>query len=323
MFFASRTQPEHDFDAAYDQVETLLETHQYDVAAELLQANIEPKLEFATEEEHGRFFALAADTLFLKMAYEDVENPDLSRTVAMRYERADAMHFELSPQRIERWADSSLLLGDLTSARARLTTLEVLSIDEELGPAARQSRNRVQRKIVDYSLHEEELPFDSAFAILRDYRENPNLSLADEIWAVARQAAFRLEDDRVREAIDHLQMDMRRLEPRMAEQAAGGGSGGDAHFGELYALLARGYDRLGQFEFAAEQAEQALKLYDPLDAGVADALVILGRIRLAQSDFDAALEAFSRGVADFEGTHGYLPALLGRAEVFGRARPAR
>jgi len=313
VYYASRHRPQHDFAGAYEQVQSLIETHQYDPAADLLESNIAPRLAHATDEEEGRFYALAGDVLSLKMDYEGVTNLDLTREVTKRYERAASLHYELDPSRVERWADAALKVGDVESARARLATLEVQSIDDEFGTEAAAARNRVLRQIVDHSIINETLPLDDAMAILTEYRTNESVSVADEAWAIARQAALRIESGRIREAIDWLQIDMRRLEPRV------GGAPPEQHndFGELYTLLGRGYYLAGEFPYAREHIERGLDLLDPRDPRTADSLLVLGRILLAQSRFDEAFDAFSRVVSDYTGTRAFLPGLLGRAELHG------
>jgi tetratricopeptide (TPR) repeat protein len=200
------------------------------------------------------------------------------------------------------------MVGDLDGARTRLAELDAAAGAGTGGPDARRRRNRVLRELVEHSLRQENLTFDALTALLAGYRDDPMLSPADELWAIARHAELRLEAGQPRDAVDRLLIDMRRFEPRLAQNPGLG-------FGELYVLIARGYYDLGDHDYARYHANRALGELDDGSPIRGDALTLLGQLDIAGGDWEQAFERFDEVVRNFPGTHSFLPGLLGRAET--------
>jgi tetratricopeptide (TPR) repeat protein len=145
--------------------------------------------------------------------------------------------------------------------------------------------------------------------LLDGYRSDPLLDEGDEIWAIARQAQLRIELGHPEDAVSHLLIDIRRFEPSLEKNP-------DLSFGELYALLARGYYAMGNFPYAEFHVQQAMDVIRSADPVRGEPLVLLGQIAVAKGDWDEAFEFFDEVVRDYPSTRSSVPALLGRAEVY-------
>lgn len=305
---AMQRAPENDFDGALSEVERLLADGQLEQARVGLQETIQPHLSQATQEQRGRFHAAAADWLSAVEQAQAVRDPSLDAMLRDDYARAASLGFELSPAQRERWADASLALGDLNTARQRLEEIEAMSIAADAPEGLRHQRNRMLRKLVEATLGRDDADAGALQEALARYRRDGLLGIEDQMWAVARQAEMRLAQGRWREAVDHLLVEMRRLEPRAGEASRGA-------VAELHVLLGRAYDRLGALDDAAFNLNHALGLLEGSEAMAGEALEGLGQVALAQGRHEEAAERFGLVVRDFPQTPAFGPALLGRAEV--------
>src|SRR6185503_154024 len=77
----------------------------------------------------------------------------------------------------------------------------------------------------------------------------------------------------------------------------------------------RGYWELGESANAKFYLARALAEFEGAEPPRGLALVLLGRIAVAEGLLDEAYEHFDAVVRDFANTKAYLPGLLGRAEV--------
>ena len=308
LIVAMRRAPTNDFDGALNQVEQLIEAADFELAAMQLNEVIEPHLELATPLQRARFEATVADWLALSQRARGVNLAENNRRIAERYARAVELRGVLQPAQLERWADALIELGDLAAARRRLRELEAMTDGSAGGLDIRRRRNGVLRRIVEFSLRQEDLSFDSVMQLINDYRDDPMLAPQDELWAIARQAELRLEDGRPQQAVDHLLVDIRRFEPKLNEDL-------DAHLGEVYALLARGYYDLGNYAHADFHVQRSLERLSRRDPVRGNALVVLGEIAVANGQWHVAFEHFDEVVRDYAGTRSALPGRLARAEV--------
>ncbi len=315
LYSGSKPVSHVDFDGALAQVEELIDTGKLDLAQAQLQNVIEPNLELASTGQLGRFHAAAADYLVASRSLPAIDVSTLPARVCTQYAQAVELGLVLSPLRLERWADALLALGDLPLARKRLEELDAIGSDSKADPSvladARTVRNRVFRHLVETILARPEAPFEQVMTMLADYRMGHDISPADEIWAIARQTELRLmqgKPDSVRNAVDLLLVEMRRLENRDLTEAG-------PNLGELYTLLGRGYFQLGEYPRAQKNLEHSLGLFEGPEPPRGQSLVLLGQIDVSDGQLDAALEHFQIVARDFEGTSSYLPGLLGRAEV--------
>ena len=92
-----------------------------------------------------------------------------------------------------------------------------MAADRSTGLEPRRRRNSVLRALVEVSLREPDLSFESLMEMLEGYRANALLSPADELWAIARQAELRFEADYAKLGVDRLLVDMRRFEPKLQD----------------------------------------------------------------------------------------------------------
>jgi len=309
LYVAMQRAPENDFDGAFQRVDELIAAEQFDLAAVQLNEVIEPNLADAAPEQHGRFEATVADWISLSQKAAKLDLDDNNRRIVDHYARASDMGRSISVAQLERWALAWISLGDLDAARESLDQMQGIARLSGGGTEARRLRNNVLRRLVEVSLRQSDMSEESMMELLAGYRSDPILDDTDEVWAIARQAQLRIELGRAEEAVTHLLIDMRRFEPRLKRNP-------NLSFGELYALLARGYYAMGNFPYAEFHVGQAMDVIRQADPARGRPLVLLGQIAVAQGHWDGAFEYFDEVVRDYPSTHGAIPALLGRAEVY-------
>ncbi len=309
LYVATRRAPENDFQGAFDRLDQLIASEQFDAAAVQLNEVIEPNLSEATELEQARFEATVADWISLSQKATDLDLQVNNRRIVEHYARALDMGLPMEPARMERWAHALISLGEIDAARASLDRMEELAKDPDAGLDARRRRNDVLRRLVEVSLRQPEVSEESMMGLLVGYRADPMLDDADDLWAIARQAELRIESGNAQDAVAHLLLDMRRFEPRLE-------SNPQLSFGELFSLLARGYYELGNSPYADFHIQQALELLPATVPARGSALVLLGQIAVARGQWHDAFELFDEVVRDFTSTRSAIPARLGRAEVY-------
>ncbi len=300
--------PENDFPGAFAQIDRLIASGEFELAAQQLNEVIEPNLQLATPLEQGRFHATVADWIALAQDAENLEVSQNARRVSDEYTEAVRLGAMLDSGRLQRWALALIDVGDLDAARRRLTDLEALATDSSEGLDVRRRRNRVLRRLVEVSLRQEDLSFDALMRLLEDFRADRMLTPADELWAIARQARLRLEAGFPQQAVDHLLVELRRFEPKLDETP-------ELSFGPLYTLLGRGYYDLGNDRYAEFHAERALEQFARSDDGRGDALVLLGEVAVTSGRWQEAMEYFDEVVRRYPYTPSGPAGLLGRAEV--------
>jgi tetratricopeptide (TPR) repeat protein len=309
LYVAMQRSPGNDFDGALDQVDRLIANGEFDLAATRLNEVIEPNLGLATPDQQARFEATVADWIALSQASAGLDLDRNNRRIIERYTKAADLGPPLSPQRLERWAEALLAVGDLDVARQRLSELERLASAPGADIEARRRRNRVLRGLVEASLRTQDMRLVDMLDLLEDYRDDPMLAPGDELWAIARQGELRLELGDAQDAVSHLLVDMRRFEPQLKSDP-------ELSFGELYVLLARGYYALGNYPYADYHVEQALQRLGDTDPVRGDALVVSARLAVTKGAWQEAFERFDRVVRDFASTPAAIPARLGRAEIY-------
>ncbi len=309
LYVAMKRAPKNDFDGALDQIDALLAAEKFDLAAGQLNEVIEPHLAKATTVQRARFEASVADWIALSQRAANLAVDANDRRITERYARAEDLGLELDVSRIERWAESSLRLGDLESARKRLSELDLRADAPGAGEDVRRRRNLVLRRVVEVGLRRPEVSESWLMELLDEYRADVGLQPADEAWAIARQAELRLRSGGAQEAVARLLIDMRRFEPRLEQDR-------NVSLGEMYVLLASGYLALGNLAYAEHHVEQALAQVGRAEASRAAALVIQGRIAVARGQWDEAFEFFDEVVRDHAVAPHVVPARLGRAEVY-------
>lgn len=308
LHVASHREPEHDFDGALEQVDQLIAAGELETAKTRLEDVIGPNLDQATPPQQAHFHVATADWIAAAQRDREVTIEANNRVIAGQYAEAVSMGATLDAPRLERWADALIDLGQLEEARKRVAELEALSISGEKGQVARAGRNRLLRRLVDASIGREDLADDVKSTALEEYRRDSMLSPADEAWAIARQAELRLDGGNAADAVDHLLVDMRRLEHT-------GAALDPAEWGELYTLLGRGYFAQGRYDYAEFHLKRALEQFRGPELVRADALLLMGRLAVARGQPEPALEYFDEIVGEYPGARAYLPAVLARAEA--------
>ena len=296
--------PENDFQGAFAQIDRLIASGDFELAAQQLNEVIEPNLQLATPLEQARFHATVADWIALAQDAENLEDAQNARRVDDEYTEAVRLGAMLDSGRLQRWALALIDVGDLDAARRRLTDLEAMTTDSSEGLDVRRRRNRVLRRLVEVSLRQEDLSFDALMRLLEDFRADRMLTPGDELWAIARQARLRLEAGFPRQAVDHLLVELRRFEPKLDATP-------ELSFGPLYTLLGRGYYDLGNDRHAEFYAERALEQFARSADGRGDALVLLGEVAVTGGRWQEALEYFDEVVRRYPYTPSGPAGLLG------------
>lgn len=308
IMVAVRNRPQNDFDGALSQIESLIEKNQFQTALTQLREVIEPNLDQASQAHRARYRAVVGDWIYFAQADRRQNALANNQRIDQQYVKALDLGLSMNAPRLERWAETLIHLGDLDRARLQLAQLDALDIAEEGAEATRERRNRVFRLFIERSLYAAGAKEPEMLAMLTEYLQDDRLSMDDRAWAISQKARIRLEMGEAREAVDHLLVDMRRLEQR-GESSAG------VDFGTLYTQLGRGYFDLGENDRADAHLREAMVRLDPHAPARGEALVYLGRIAIARSDFETAYEHFDLVVREFISTPSYLPGLLGRSEV--------
>lgn len=312
LYVAMKRAPANDFDGAFDRIDQLIAAQSFETAAAQLNKVIEPNLDDATPLHQARFEATVADWISLSQKAAGLDLESNNRRIDEHYRRAVDLGAMLDAARIERWADAVLSLGDFETARRRLSELEDMADAGGAGLDVRRRRNHVLRRIVEVSLDQPDLSFDGLMELLEGYRGDPMLTPQDELWAIARQAELRLEAGMPQEALDHLLLDIRRSEPTTEPTAEPGSA---LSMGELYALLGRAYYDLGNHEYASFHVGQAMEHLALSDPARAAALVLQGRLAVADGLWQEAFGHFDEVVRNYGTSRSLGAGLLGRAEV--------
>ncbi len=309
LYVAMQRAPENDFDGAFDRVDELIANEQFELAAVQLNEVIEPNLAEANQFQHGRFEATVADWIALSQKAAKLDLEANNRRIVDHYARAADLGRPISIEQMQRWAHAWISLGDLRAARETLNQMQEIAQLSGGGTEARRLRNNVLRRLVEISLRQSDLSEESMMELLDGYRSDPLLEDGDEVWAIAREAQLRIELGRAEEAVAHLLIDMRRFEPRLEKNT-------DLSFGELYALLARGYYTMGDLPNAEFHVRRAMDVIRHADPTRGEPLVLLGQLAVAQGQWDEAFEFFDEVIRDYPSTRSAIPARLGRAEVY-------
>jgi tetratricopeptide (TPR) repeat protein len=255
-------------------------------------------LETADAQRKALFHALVGDALSLGQRSKGWSQPINHRNVIEAYEKAEAMGLEggLSEARRTRLADSYAESGQLDKA------LALLSSAGETGAAARQA---LLRRLAQGAVDRREMK--TASDRLAELLKEPNLTRANEVWAVARQAELLGLQDKHDQAIDLL---LRRVARLQGDK--------EAPLAEIMVQLARAYQALSQPAQAERWLVEARAKLDASDELNAEVLLRLGQIRFAEEKTAEALELFTQVTERFVSSPSYLPALIGKGECEAR-----
>ncbi len=307
VIVAIQRAPDDDFGAALAEVETWISDGKLDQAGRRLRDVLEPNLELATNEESGRFHRAVADWTSLAQRATGVSRTENNERIDEQYTLAREFGIPLDVVRLERWAISRIGLGRLEAAERLLDELDHLDVSGTAS-AARAARIRVFRRLIEVRLRQTDFDRSTVEQQLAAFRTDQRTTFSDRAWAIARLAEIRLTFGEPQRAVDQLLVDLRRLEYEAPDERRG-------NFGELNALLGRGYYDVGRFEDAEFHLTRSMDMFESDEPARGDALVVLGRLAVARGDLEVAYGFFDPVVRDFVDTSGFLPGLLGRAEV--------
>lgn len=302
--------PEDDFDAALAEVEYLLTNNELDLAGHLLREEIEPHIDRAEPAERGRYHAAVGDWTALVQRAERVDSSTNNLRIDRQYSLAESLDHPANAARLERWINALISLGRVEDARRRLADMEQLDVGS--ASPIRSTRIELFRQLITVAINRQDVPRDLILQWLREHRADERTSSSDQLWAAARQAEIRLDEGETRRAVDQLLIDMRRI-----EYAAEPGARLDV--AELYVMLGRGYNELGDDTNAMRYLDRALERLDnfghPSNTARGAALTLAAQIAMTQGQIETAYNHFDTVEREFVETRHYLPALLGRAEV--------
>lgn len=204
-------------------------------------------------------------------------------------------HYLSAPRRT-RMAMSMAELGKVEQA------LKLLDEAGETGSAARQNLLR-QLALSSMERRDDKQAGERLELLLKQL----DVTRANEIWAIARQAELLSAAGNQSQAIDLL---LRRLARLQGEK--------ETPLAEMMVQLARCYLADSKPVQAERWLSDARKQLDPSDALNAEVLTRLGEIRFAEEKVSEALELYTQVVAQFTGSASHLAALIGKAECEAR-----
>jgi tetratricopeptide (TPR) repeat protein len=309
FYVAFQRVPENDFDGVLDEVEQLIAATELGAAGQRLVEVLEPNIPEASRAQRARFHACVADWV---AAAQQAERVDLERNnlrISDQYGLAVELGMTLNARRTEQWGQALVSLGRLEEARARLGEIDRLDFGDGLLGEVRERRARLFRRYIQAMLAKREPPEDDTLRMIAEYRVDPRNSLAERIWAMARQAEIIIEAGQPQQAIERLLIDMRLVEYESGDRGA------VPQVGEMLVLLGRAYVTLGQERQARFHLDVALERLGPTSPFRAEALVLLGQLAMGRDELDDAVQYFDMVVRDFGDTPSHAAALLGRAET--------
>ena len=298
--------PEEDqFADVLNEVALYLKARNLDDAQTVLQKTLEPHIAISTTLDQATYNLLWGDLIYLQQEANKWDKPENHRRVLKYYQKAEDLGLSLTPLHLQRLAETLVALNRDT---------EAMDVIARLQDAPAYRRYHVIKRIVERRRDTGAGAHDLAPLLARFDEElrdetNKDERRTNEMWSVGMQARGLLEVGEPEKAIEYLQ---RQMIVFMAE-------GGDGDLAPLRVLLAKAFQRLGEYGEAQRWyrlAQQKLERSDELNA---DALVGLAQIELAMTDdVRAALENFAVAESEYPTSPAYLEALLGRADCEAR-----
>ena len=305
IYFAWPQPQEDQFDPVLDEVLLYLKARNVEEAQAVLKTRLEPFMARADRSQQARYYLLWGDLVFLQQEVNGWDKPENHHKTLRYYQRARELGMPLDETHLERMAHTLVALK---------RDKEAVEILDQLKEAPAQRRYGVVRKIIERRRDAGAKIPDLMTLITRFENElrgetDQARRREQQMWAVHMQAHGLLQIDQTERAIEYLQ---RRMIQFMA-------AGGDDDLASLRVLLAKAFERLGEYDESQRWyrlAQQKLKSTDLLNA---DVLVGLAQIDLAQTgDARSALENFSIAESEYPTAPAYLDALVGRADCEAR-----
>lgn len=281
----------------------LIDAGRLDEAKAAMHDEIEPRLLQAPASDRATFHLLVAAWLDRRQVMLGAASDTNDRLIVDQIRVAGSLGRALSADDLERLAAAQIRLNALVEARATIHDLES-ALREARGDPARASA--LLRQLVERSLARPGLGTEDALALLASLRADPTLGSGEQAWAALREAALRLAAGLPEAALDHLLVDMRRLE-------RSGGITVPATWGEFYLLLGWAASDLGRVTEAVEYLDAARARLPDSDVRGLRAELLLAGLDAAAQQPESAIERLDRVVEVGAGTEVFLPALALRA----------
>ncbi len=291
--------PKNDFPGALDDVDAMIQLSRFDDAMTRLNAEILPRMVEAEGELpssiRARFHLLRGDAIYMAQSESGGNQPANSRAVIDEYNESERLLVPLTAERVARYASMLMLLGRYDEAIDRIHSLPDESADVQ---------RKMIRRVIEQTLDAPDGEPTKALELLGELTSDPALSEKDRIWALITRARLRLEAGYTEEAINNLLLALQRNKGLDATNQA-----------QLYILLARAYEELGQLEESGSNVQRAIDRLSPSDRLMGQAHVVAGRIAQSRGALENARDEYAVVVSDFIGSDSWRQGLLGLAET--------
>ncbi len=284
-----------------DEVAQYLKANNLDEAQTRLKVGLEPFIAGASPQERARYQMLWGDLIYQQQAHHGWDKRENHARVRDYYLKAREMGQTMDGPHLQRLAETYVALGNEVKADEVIDELREFEPRRRYGVIKKIIERRRQAGAGVAELTPLMLRYEQEVRAERDRAAR----VAGLRWAVVLHTRGLLESGQPHQAIQYLQ---RRMIYLMDE-------GGDAAMAPLRVMLAKAYQRLGEYPEAQrwyQLAQQSLEPTDPLNA---DILVGQAQIELAETgNLQVALEGFTAAVKDFPTSQVYFNALVGRAD---------
>lgn len=293
------TRPRPDLGAAIADADRLIDRGEYQGAIDVLNRRVLPLVgeSWVGPELRGRYHLAVARSVYLGQRELGIHEPANDELIRREYLSAEDAGASLTPDDIVYLCDTYVELGQEDRAHARVM---------KLPSSASAQRRSIMRRLVEHELGRARPEFDRAIRVLTAMSADPDLSLEDRAWSLARETEVRLGQGFVGEAVSRLLQGIMRL-----EDAPGGA------LAELYALLGQAYYELGDYESAMKQLERARGLLGNSEPLAARVETYMGLSDQSMGRLEDARDRYAAVVEWSDGMDWQLPAVLGLAETEG------
>lgn len=268
-------------------------------------------MEKGTTFEKGWFQALYGDVLYMSQVEKGWSARENHEKIAQRYEDAAKLKYTVSPDQVQRWADTLVKLGQDQRA---------LQIVESLGEKEAGRQLAVVRALIEKRIDSDALGLQSIGStdieqlapLMSRFHE---LLLADtdmkrkreaSIWLAETDARLRLAANDPQGALDLLLIRY----PRLINE------GGDSDLASLMIQFGNSYLRTGDFEDAASNFLRATGKMDSSDSRNAEAIYGMAQVeQLGRGNNEKAMAYYQQVVRDYPSAISYLPSLIGLGDV--------
>lgn len=284
-----------------DKADRLIAREAYEEALEHLNHDV---LKFVNAggmpvEERRRFYILRARGFSMLGRVRGIDVAENHQTIVDDYSKAENAGAVLEPPDAYRLTLSYLALDKPDKALERV---------RRLPPEAGAQRRELLRKLVAMKFESPAPDPSSTLQLLEMFQAEPDLTLSDKSWAVARQAELLIRQGYADKAIAKLYVVM----PRISD------SDGPA-LGELNLLLGRAYLDTGATDDARRQLDRAAALLPEGDPRRGHALVLLARLDAQRGEAEEARQRYTAVIEQHQDDAVRLPALLGLGEAAAAA----